>query len=74
MAAGHSVLIVVRAFGMACGVTIPYIIEVNRSGDVAGCYSEPSKANYELGWHAEHDIYDMCQDSWNWQKKNPDGY
>ncbi|MBO8178852.1 MAG: sugar transferase, partial [Bacillus sp. (in: Bacteria)] len=28
----------------------------------------------ELGWKAEKSLKDMCRDSWNWQKKNPDGY
>ena len=23
---------------------------------------------------AEYGIEEMCADSWNWQKKNPDGY
>ena len=34
----------------------------------------PSKAKRELGWVAEYGIEEMCADSWNWQKKNPDGY
>ena len=71
---GCSVLDLVHAFELASGVTIPYVIEARCLGDAAVCYSDPSKANHELGWHAEHDIYDMCRDSWNWQKKNPDGY
>lgn len=71
---GYSVLELVHAFENASGVTIPYVIEKRRPGDIAVCYSDPSKANRELGWKAEHDIYDMCRDSWNWQKKNPAGY
>ena len=27
-----------------------------------------------LGWQAERSIADMCRDSWNWQKNNPNGY
>lgn len=71
---GCSVLDLVHAFEQTSGVAIPYVIEARRPGGVAVCYSDPSKANRELGWHAEHDIYDMCRDSWNWQKKKPDGY
>ena len=56
------------------GVTIPYVIEERRPGDIAVCYSDPGKTKRELGWKAEYDIYDMCRDSWNWQKKNPNGY
>ena len=71
---GYSVLEVVHAFEEVSGVTIPYVIEERRPGDIAVCYSDPGKAKRELGWKAELDIYDMCRDSWNWQKKNPAGY
>ena len=71
---GYSVLEVVHAFEEVSGVHIPYVIEERRPGDIAVCYSDPGKAKRELGWKAELDIYDMCRDSWNWQKKNPEGY
>ena len=71
---GYSVLEVVHAFEQVSWVTIPYVIEDRRPGDIAVCYSDPGKAKRELGWKAERDIYDMCRDSWNWQKKNPEGY
>ena len=71
---GCSVLEVVHAFEQASGVTIPYVIDPRRPGDLASYYSDPGKANRELGWHAEYDLLDMCRDSWNWQSKNPDGY
>ena len=71
---GYSVLEVVHAFEKVSGVTIPYVIEERRPGDIAVCYSDPIKAKHELGWKAEHGIEDMCRDSWNWQKKNPNGY
>ncbi len=71
---GYSVLEVVHAFEQVSGVTIPYVLEERRPGDIAACYSDPGKAMRELGWQAEYDIYDMCRDSWNWQKKNPKGY
>ena len=71
---GYSVLDVVHAFEKVSGITIPYVIDERRPGDTAVCYSDPSKAARELGWQAEYDLYDMCRDSWNWQKKNPEGY
>lgn len=71
---GYSVLEVVHAFEEANDVRIPYVIEGRRSGDIAICYSDPSKANRELGWKAEYDLLTMCRDSWNWQKNNPEGY
>ena len=71
---GYSVLDVIHAFEKACGKTIPYVIEARRPGDIAECYADPTKAKNELGWVAEYGIEEMCADSWNWQKKNPDGY
>lgn len=36
--------------------------------------AEPSLAEKELGFQAPQDLDAMCQDLWNWQTKNPDGY
>ena len=71
---GYSVLDIVRAFEKASGVKIPYVIDPRRPGDIAANYADPSKAEKELGWKAQFGIEDMCRDSWNWQKNNPDGY
>ncbi len=71
---GYSVLEVVRAFEKANGVRIPYEIMPRRPGDVAACWSSPEKAGRELGWRAEYGIEEMCRDSWNWQRQNPNGY
>ena len=71
---GYSVLDVIHAFEKACGKAIPYVIEARRPGDIAECYADPTKAKNELGWVAEYGIEEMCADSWNWQRKNPDGY
>ena len=71
---GYSVLEVLHAFEKACGKQIPYVIDPRRPGDIAECYADPTKAKNELGWVAQYGIEDMCADSWNWQKNNPDGY
>ena len=71
---GYSVLDLVKAFEKATGVKIPYVIAPRRAGDIAACYSDPSKAWEKLGWKAEYGIDDMCRDSWNWQKNNPNGF
>ncbi len=71
---GYSVLDVVKAFEKASGKKIPYEIKPRRAGDIAVCYSDPSKALKELGWKAECSIEEMCEDSWRWQSKNPNGY
>ena len=71
---GYSVLDVVKAYGKACGKEIPYEIKPRRAGDIAQCYSDPSKAERELGWNARYGIEEMCRDSYHWQSQNPDGY
>lgn len=71
---GYSVLEMVHAFERATGVEIPYEIVARRPGDVAECYADPTKAREELGWSAVRDLEAMCRDSWNWQRKNPNGY
>lgn len=71
---GYSVLDIVNAFEKASGVKVNYKIAPRRPGDLATCYSDPTKAYEELGWKAERGIEKMCEDSWRWQKNNPKGY
>ena len=71
---GYSVLQLVNAFSKASDKAIPYVITGRRPGDIAMCYADPSKAKRELEWEAKYGIDDMCQDSWRWQSKNPNGY
>ena len=71
---GYSVLDIVNAFQRVNGVKVPYSIKPRRPGDIATCYSDPSKARKELGWQARYGIDEMCRDSWNWQKNNPNGF
>ena len=71
---GYSVLDLVNAFEEANNLKINYKFAPRRPGDVVICYADPSKAKRELGWEAKKTIVDMCRDSWNWQKNNPNGY
>lgn len=71
---GCSVLQVIKAFEKANGVTIPYQVTKRRDGDIAEYWSDSSKAQQELQWHAKRDLTQMMRDAWNWQQKNPDGY
>ncbi len=71
---GYSVLDIIHNFEKACGKKIPYVIAPRRAGDIATCYSDPSKAEKELGWKAEYGIDRMCEDAWRWQSMNPNGY
>ncbi len=72
--AGYSVLEMVKAFSEASGVSVNYKIVDRRPGDVAACYADTTKAEKEIGFKATHTLYDMCKDTWNWQKNNPNGY
>ena len=71
---GYSVLDIVKNFEEANGFKVPYVIKPRRAGDIATCYSDATKAKEELGWVAERGIKEMCEDSWRWQKNNPNGY
>jgi len=71
---GYSVLEMVKAFEEASGVKIPYEITARREGDVATCYADATKAKEVLKWSAKRDLKQMCEDSWRWQSKNPNGY
>lgn len=69
-----TVLELVKTFEQVNGVKIPFEIQGRRAGDSAVCFANPDKAKRELGWVATKDICQMCKDSWNWQKNNPNGY
>ena len=71
---GTSVLGLVKAFEEANGIPVPYKIVEPRAGDVAYSYANAQKALDILGWKAERDVTKMCEDTWRWQKNNPNGY
>ena len=70
----YSVLDIVHAFEKANNLKLKYEIGPRRAGDLAVCYSNADKAKEVLGWEAKRNLEDMCRDSWNWQKNNPNGY
>ena len=71
---GCSVMDIINNFEAANNIKIPYVIKDRRPGDIAVCYCDPHKAKEELGWEAQYGIREMCEDSWRWQKNNPNGY
>jgi UDP-glucose 4-epimerase len=71
---GYSVLDMVRAFEKASSKEVRYQIVDRRSGDIATCYADPSYAVEKLGWSAEYELDEMCEDTWRWQSMNPNGY
>ncbi|WP_370978440.1 UDP-glucose 4-epimerase GalE [Agaribacterium sp. ZY112] len=71
---GYSVLDMINTFERISGNKIPYKIIARRPGDVAECYSDPSRAYIQIGWKAKHGLDDMISDGWRWQSQNPRGY
>ncbi|WP_341938271.1 UDP-glucose 4-epimerase GalE [Marinimicrobium sp. C2-29] len=71
---GYSVLEVVKAFSEASGLEIPYELAPRRPGDIAQCFADPELAWEQLGWRTRRDLKQMMEDTWRWQKRNPQGY
>ncbi len=67
---GYSVLDIIHAFEKATGVKVPYRIAPRRPGDTAECWSDPSKAERELGWKAVRSLEDMCASAWKFEQNN----
>lgn len=71
---GTSVLQLRDAFVKTSGIDVPYVVDPRRPGDLDEVYANADKALNLLGWKAERNIEEMCEDTWRWQKNNPDGY
>jgi UDP-glucose 4-epimerase len=71
---GYSVLEMVKAFERASGRSVPFQIVERRPGDIGVCYADPSQAQALLGWTASRGINEMCEDTWRWQRTNPQGF
>ena len=67
---GYSVLDLVNTFEKVNNIKIKYKITSRRNGDIAICYSDPSKAEKEIGFKAEKNLDDMLKDAWNYEKRN----
>jgi UDP-glucose 4-epimerase len=71
---GATVFEMLRAFEKAADRPVPYEVIPRRLGDVARSLAATDKAEKKLRWKAKYEITDMCQSTWNWQHKNPNGY
>ena len=67
---GYSVLEIVKNFEKENNVTIPYVIQKRREGDIAECYADVSKARDELEFACQYGIEDMVKDSYLFYKNN----
>ena len=70
----YSVLEIVEAFERNSGVSVKYEFGPRRAGDLPEFWANADKARTQLGWQATRSLDDMCRDTWNWQKNNPQGY
>ena len=70
----YSVTEIVETFERVNGIKVAHVYGPRRAGDLAELYANADKALEVLGWKTEKTLEDMCRDSWNWQKKNPNGY
>ena len=71
---GYSVFQVINAFESVSGQKIRFNIGPRRDGDIASVYANSDLALKELYWSTNFGLEKMCQDTWNWQKNNPEGY
>ena len=65
---GYSVLDIINTFEKVNNVKVNYKIVNRRPGDIAACYSDPTKAKEELGFVATKTLEAMCRDLWNYEK------
>lgn len=65
---GTSVLQLVKAFEEANEMEVPFEVVERRSGDIASCYADATKAQQQLGWTAKRDLISMCRDAWQFEK------
>lgn len=70
----YSVLDIVKAFESSNNLKVPFEFGPRRAGDLPAFWADAKKAEEILGWHTSRTLEDMCRDTWNWQKQNPQGY
>lgn len=70
----YSVTEIVSTFEKVNNIKINHVYGARRAGDLPESYANADKALRVLGWKTEKDLADMCRDTWNWQKNNPNGY
>ncbi len=70
----YSVTEIVTTFEKVNDIQINHVYGPRRAGDLPESYANADKALSLLGWKTEKTLADMCRDTWNWQKNNPNGY
>ena len=70
----YSVTEIVETFEKVNDMKVNHVYGERRPGDLPESYASADKALKVLGWKTEKTLADMCRDTWNWQKNNPNGY
>lgn len=71
---GNSVLEVIATFENVFRKKLPYHFAPRRDGDLPAYWANADRAKKLLNWETRLNLHDMVQDSWNWQRKNPNGF
>jgi UDP-glucose 4-epimerase len=66
---GYTVLEMIKTFEKVSGVSLNYILDERRDGDVVAIYANNDKAKSELHWHTKFTVEDMMRSAWEWEKK-----
>ena len=65
---GTTVLELIKHFGEAGNMSVPYRLQIRRPGDLGEVFANPRKAEKEMGWIATLEVGDMCSDAWLWER------
>ena len=66
---GYSVKEMVETFEDVNNLKLNVKMAPRRDGDLAVSYSNPAKAEKELGWKANLSLDEMCKSAWEFYKK-----
>ena len=69
-----TVIELVRTFEQTSSIFIPLRKVGRRAGDVPISFADTTLAFELLGFECKKTLSDMCVDTWNWARRNPDGY
>ena len=68
------VLELVKYFEYAFGCEIIIKYSARRNGDIDSFWADPTKAMKLINWQPNFSLIKICEDTWYWQKSNPNGY
>lgn len=71
---GTTVLELITTFEKVNSIPIAKRFVERRPGDVAKSLADPTLARELIGFECKKSMEDMCLDTWNWARKNPNGY